>query len=64
MTLLLFLAGLAGGAVNTLAGGGSFITFPALLAAGVPPIVANASNTFCVNGRLLVGGLVATPGNY
>jgi uncharacterized membrane protein YfcA len=55
MTLLLFLAGLAGGAVNTLAGGGSFITFPALLAAGVPPIVANASNTFASTAGYLSG---------
>jgi uncharacterized membrane protein YfcA len=44
--LLLFLAGLIGGAVNTLAGGGSFIVFPALLAVGVPPVLANASNTY------------------
>ena len=44
--LLLFIAGLLGGAVNTLAGGGSFIVFPALLFAGVPPVLANASNTY------------------
>ena len=44
--LLLFFAGLLGGAVNTLAGGGSFIVFPALLAVGVPPVLANASNTY------------------
>src|SRR3569623_80982 len=44
--ILLFLAGLVGGAVNTLAGGGSFIVFPALLAVGVPPVLANASNTY------------------
>ena len=31
----LFLAGLIGGMVNAIAGGGSFITFPALMAAGV-----------------------------
>ena len=35
-----------GGAINTLAGGGSFIVFPALLAVGVPPVLANASNTY------------------
>jgi uncharacterized protein len=35
---------LAGG-MNALAGGGTFFSFPALLAAGVPPITANASNT-------------------
>ncbi|MDJ0832859.1 MAG: sulfite exporter TauE/SafE family protein [Gammaproteobacteria bacterium] len=44
--LLLFVAGVAGGMLNSLAGGGSFITFPALLMAGIPPISANATNTF------------------
>lgn len=44
--ILLLVAGLIGGALNTLAGGGSFVVFPALLAAGVPPVVANASNTY------------------
>ncbi|HEY0920471.1 sulfite exporter TauE/SafE family protein [Devosia sp.] len=44
--LLLLVAGLVGGALNSLAGGGSFVVFPALLAAGVPPVLANASNTF------------------
>lgn len=32
------------GAMNAMAGGGTFFSFPALLAAGVPPVVANASN--------------------
>lgn len=45
-TLFLLVAGLLGGAVNSLAGGGSFIVFPALLAVGVPPVIANASNTY------------------
>ncbi|WIY53834.1 sulfite exporter TauE/SafE family protein [Devosia sp. YIM 151766] len=44
--ILLLLAGLVGGALNSLAGGGSFIVFPALLFAGVPPVLANASNTY------------------
>lgn len=44
--LLLFIAGLFGGMLNSIAGGGTFITFPALLFAGVPPISANATNTF------------------
>ena len=35
---------LAGG-MNALAGGGTFFSFPAMLAAGIPPITANASNT-------------------
>lgn len=44
--LLLLLAGLVAGTLNTLAGGGSFVLFPALLAAGIPPVIANATNTF------------------
>jgi len=42
---LLGVAAAAGGAVNALAGGGTLITFPALLAAGIPPIAANVTNT-------------------
>jgi uncharacterized protein len=41
---LLFAAGLAG-ALNALAGGGSFISFPALLLIRIPPVLANATNT-------------------
>lgn len=44
--LVLFIAGLFGGMINSIAGGGTFITFPALLFVGVPPISANATNTF------------------
>lgn len=44
--ILLFATGLVAGAINALAGGGSFIAFPALLLAGVPPVLANATNTF------------------
>src|SRR5690554_2369600 len=48
---LLFVAGLIGGVINSLAGGGSFIIFPALMFAGVPPVLANASNTYaCLPG--------------
>lgn len=43
---MLLVAGLVAGALNTLAGGGSFVAFPALLAAGIPPVIANATNTF------------------
>lgn len=38
-------AGLAAGAINTIVGSGSLITFPTLLAFGYPPVVANVSNT-------------------
>jgi uncharacterized membrane protein YfcA len=42
---LLGAAAAAGGAVNAIAGGGSLITFPALLACNVPAVVASATNT-------------------
>lgn len=42
----LFVAGFLGGMLNAIAGGGTFITFPALLFVGVSPISANATNTF------------------
>ncbi len=45
---LLFVAAAIGGAINSVAGGGSFIAFPALLGAGVPPIRANATNTIAL----------------
>jgi uncharacterized protein len=42
---LVALAGFAAGFVNALAGGGSFLTLPALISAGIPPVAANASST-------------------
>lgn len=53
--LLLLAAGLLGGIINSIAGGGSFITFPALLLVGVPPIAANASNTFAACAGYISG---------
>ena len=41
----LFVASFLAGALNAMAGGGSFLSFPALLGVGVPPIQANATNT-------------------
>ena len=46
--IFLAFAGALGGALNSVAGGGSFISFPALLFTGVPPIPANATNTIAV----------------
>jgi uncharacterized membrane protein YfcA len=43
--LLVALAAVAGGAVNALAGGGTLITFPMLVAVGVPAVAANVTNT-------------------
>ena len=39
------LAGLAAGAINTVVGSGTLITFPVLLAFGYAPVTANVSNT-------------------
>ena len=43
-TLVLVGIGVGGGAWNAVAGGASLLTFPALMAAGLPPVVANATN--------------------
>jgi len=43
--LLLIAAAFAAGAINSVAGGGSFLTFPSLVFSGVAPVIANASNT-------------------
>lgn len=53
--LVLLLAGFFGGVINSVAGGGSFITFPALLFVGVPPVSANATNTFASCSGYLSG---------
>src|SRR5437016_5380147 len=55
--LLLVLAGVLGGLANSMAGGASLFTFPALLAVGLPPIVANASNALAVTSSNGVGFL-------
>lgn len=46
--IFLFFAGALGGAINAVAGGGSFVSFPALLFTGVPPVSANATNTLAL----------------
>ncbi|MBP6998433.1 MAG: sulfite exporter TauE/SafE family protein [Tepidiphilus sp.] len=43
--ILLALGGFGAGAMNAIAGGGTFLSFPALLAIGLPPVTANASNS-------------------
>ena len=58
-TVFLFLAGLIGGALNAVAGGGGFVAFPALLFAGVPPVPANATSTVA-----LWVGVTASGGAY
>ena len=44
-SLLLLVAGFLGGMLNAVAGGGTFITFPALVFTGVPVVAANATTT-------------------
>jgi len=55
--LLLIAAGILGGLANSMAGGASLFTFPALLAVGLSPIVANASNALAVTSSNGVGFL-------
>ncbi|GEM30766.1 sulfite exporter TauE/SafE family protein [Nocardia neocaledoniensis] len=43
--LAVLVAGVAAGGINTIVGSGTLITFPALLAFGLPPVTANVSNT-------------------
>ncbi|MCY7305526.1 MAG: sulfite exporter TauE/SafE family protein [Rhodoferax sp.] len=42
--LILFAGGIVAGAVTAVAGGSSFLTFPLLIAAGLPPLTANITN--------------------
>jgi uncharacterized membrane protein YfcA len=57
--IILFGAALIAGALNSVAGGGSFISFPALVSTGVPYINANTTNTVA-----LWPGSVASVGAY
>ncbi len=57
--VFLFLAALVAGALNSVAGGGGFIAFPALIFTGMPAINANATNT-----AALWPGTVASTGAY
>lgn len=57
--IILFIAAALGGALNSVAGGGSFITFPSLVFVGVLPVQANATSTVA-----LWPGSVASVGAY
>jgi uncharacterized protein len=57
--ILLFVAALIAGAINSVAGGGGFIAFPSLVFTGVNPIFANATNTVA-----LWPGTLASAGAY
>ena len=53
--MLLAVAALLAGALNAVAGGGTFLTFPALLYTGVPPVAANATSTVALLPGYLSG---------
>ncbi|MFD9903391.1 TSUP family transporter [Streptomyces sp. NPDC059063] len=57
--LLVLLAGVAAGTLNAIGGGGTFVALPALVAAGLSPVTANASSTIA-----LVPGAVASAWVY
>lgn len=57
--LLLIAAGFAAGGMNALAGGGTFFSFPALLATGLPPVTANATNAVALWPASLAGAWAA-----
>ena len=55
--LLVVLAGIGAGAINTIVGSGTLITFPTLLVIGVPPLSANVSNNIGLVPGSLTGAL-------
>ncbi|HYP44317.1 MAG TPA: sulfite exporter TauE/SafE family protein [Propionibacteriaceae bacterium] len=59
--LLLLLAGGAAGLINTVVGSGTLVTFPTLLALGVPSVVANVSNSVGLTPGSLSGALATRP---
>jgi uncharacterized membrane protein YfcA len=54
---LILIAAFGAGLLNTIAGGGTFLTFPALVFIGVPPVVANATSAVAVFPGYLGGAL-------
>lgn len=55
--LILIAAAFGAGVLNTIAGGGTFLTFPALVLTGVPPVAANATSAVAVLPGYLGGAL-------
>lgn len=56
-SIFLFFAALVAGVINSVAGGGSFLSFPALLVSGISPIVANATNTAALWPGIVASGV-------
>ncbi len=55
--VLLAVAGFVAGAINAAAGGGSLVSFPALVAVGYPPLTANVTNNVAVAPGYVGGAL-------
>lgn len=55
--LIILTAAFGAGVLNTIAGGGTFLTFPALVFIGMPPVVANATSAIAVFPGYLSGAL-------
>jgi uncharacterized protein len=56
-SVLLVGAGIAGGVIAAIVGGAAVITFPALLAAGLPPVMATAGNTVALTPALFLAAI-------
>lgn len=62
--LLLIPAGFLAGAMNAIAGGGSFVNFPAMVALGMPALYANASSTVALMPASLASTWAYTTGKH
>jgi uncharacterized membrane protein YfcA len=55
--LFVLVAGMGAGTINAVVGSGTLMTFPALLAVGIPPVLANVSNTVGLSPGTAAGAL-------
>ena len=57
ITLMLFAAGIAGGMLSSMVGGAAVVTYPALIAAGIPPLTATVCNLIAATPGVLFAAL-------
>ena len=55
--LVLVLTGIAGGTISSLVGGAALVTYPVLLAAGIPPVIATVCNLVALSPSNLLAAL-------
>jgi uncharacterized membrane protein YfcA len=55
--LFVFVAGMGAGTINAVVGSGTLLTFPALLAVGIPPVLANVSNSVGLSPGTAAGAI-------